>query len=182
MTIERANPEIVHEVMKRIDQLNCYVPTEDIELVVAAMSDWLQHSKRGLEYMAHLLQLDSIGGRHDQKYTLRDGFGKLTKDLKPETIFFLRGCVVENETIPVSQVMIEDKDDEYCEECGSQSVCLTTIPDHMNENPLCLCTYCIKGSEEYSMCYSPKLDCEVCTFGSCQWHPVNQDMPLLMNH
>jgi len=146
-------------------------------MVTAALCHWLKNNQSGHEYMAHLQQLDSVSGRNERVYKLRDGFGRLTKEINPERIFFLRGCIVEGEAVPLSMIEVMDKETDSCESCGSKTVCTTNIRIPHNDTLETLCSNCISSGENLSLRDQVKVKCEDCTYMECNWHPINNDVP-----
>lgn len=168
-------PEIVKAIVQILDEKDIFIPTENIEMVTAVFSHWLSTSQRGSEYMAYLLKLDAVGGRHEQSYTLRDNFGRLTEELDPESIYFLRGCLVKNESVPVSQIEIKERERKTCEGCGSSTVC--TVDVDTTDTQATLCSYCISSNESQEVRDSCRIECEACTYIHCNWHQTNLDVP-----
>jgi hypothetical protein len=154
-----------------------YIPIEHIDMVVGCMCHWLEHDRHGQDYMAYLQGLDVIHGRHEEVYKLRDGFGRLTKEIDPEKIVFLRGCLVEGEPVPASLIEISDREIEYCESCGSRTVCTATLRSSHTDNLETLCSHCISSSGDFTLKDQTSVSCEDCTYTDCNWHPVNADVP-----
>ena len=162
--------EIVAAVMQLLDEKGeSFVQTHDIDVVVCAMIDWLQGTRRGLEFMSFCMELDSIRGDNSKKYSLREGHTRLTTDIKPENIIFLRGCIIGGDPVPVSLVEITEREEISCECCGAIVICAVAVGGKLEK----LCTKCIKGSEEYAMSCTPEVDCDECSYERCEWHPSN---------
>ena len=174
--ISPPNPEVTREITSLLISKNVNMYTEDVELVVAAMSHWLEHNKRGQEFMAHLLQLDARKGKTESIYQARDGKGRLT-EIEPERIVFLRGCLINGEPYPVSYLDIKKRVLLECDSCGSQVVCSKNVVDEYGEI-LDLCSRCMQASEHQKIRDVVEIDCSSeCTYSHCNWHPVNQDVP-----
>lgn len=174
-TIKPPNREVIENVSKILNQRNVFVTDENLEVVIAATCHWLENSKRGLEYMAYLLQLDCFSGRNENKYIEKDGFGRLTKEIKAESIIFLRGCIVKGEAYPISQIDIQTRDSTYCEECGAETICAKALLLPYGEKTVC--SHCASASEIQSARDSFDQNCTTCTYVGCSWHPVNIDAP-----
>ncbi len=169
-------PEIVNDISNILEERGVFIPNENVEITTAALCHWLTSSRRGQEYMAYLMQLDSVPGRNEKNYLEKDGFGRLTKEIKPENIIFLRGCIVNGETYPINQIEISDREKESCESCNCSTVCVQSIQVDYGP-PVKLCSHCAKADENLEIRDSIEVSCDTCTDNNCSWHPVNVDAP-----
>lgn len=168
-------PEIVRSVQHILEEHGAYVPHGDVDVTVASMCHWLATSKRGQEYMFHILKLDNVPGRNENKYLEKDCFGRLTSEVNPDSIIFLRGCIVNGESYPITQIEIAERDRELCESCSTHTVCIkNTETSYGKAN---ICSHCAKADEDIRVRESFDLDCESCTYADCSWHPANVDAP-----
>ena len=174
--IKQPPGEIVAAIMQILESRGVIIPPEHIDMTTAAMCHWLETEKRGHEYMSHLQQLDVVGGRNEKVYKLRDGFGRLTRELEPESILFLRGCLVKGEPVPVSLIEITDREIECCDSCGSYTICTKTVETSYNKTET-LCSNCLGGSGDLSLKDQVTHECENCSYTDCNWNPVNADVP-----
>ena len=173
--INPPNPEILKSINLLLEERGVFVSPDSVEVVVAATSHWLEKSRRGQEYMAYLLQLDAVPGRNENKYLEKDGYGRLTKEIKPESIVFLRGCIVDGKPHPVSQIDISDREVESCDGCGCRTVCTELVETPYGEKRYC--SHCAAAEEDPRVRDAIDLKCDVCTYGGCSWHPTNVDAP-----
>lgn len=126
--------------------------------------------------MAHVQQLDGVEGKNEKVYKLRDGFGRLTKEVEPESIIFLRGCLIDGESVPISSLDISDREREYCESCGGQVVCAQLIKTHHSESLETQCSHCMASGEDSNVRDKVKIDCGDCSYFACSWNPANEIM------
>lgn len=173
--IKPPSPEIVKAVSNLLDERNVIIPLDNVEVVSAAFSHWLEHTPRGQEYMAYLLQLDAVPGRSEKNYNEKDGYGRLTKEIKPESIIFVRGCIINGESYPISQVEITERERVQCESCGSFTICVEDVDTPYGKRNLC--AHCSSCDENSGVKESSDHSCEDCTYSGCSWHPVNIDAP-----
>jgi len=157
-------------MMQNLESRGVIIPTDYIDMVVGVMCHWLSSERRGHEYMAYLQQLDSVKGKSEKVYKLREGMSRLTSEINPENIIFLRGCLVNGEPVPISQIEINDREVEYCDCCGSQTICASEIETEYSKKET-FCSHCARCSEDSSLKDKIELKCEECTYTACNWHP-----------
>lgn len=173
--INPPSPEIVNNIQNILSSHDVFLSPDDVEVTVAAMCHWLSTHRRGQEYMAHTLQLDSAPGRNENKYSEKDGFGRLTKEIKTDSIVFLRGCIVNGESYPIRQVEVAERVRETCESCGCSTICLVAVEDGYGRRNIC--SRCAKADEDIRIREGAEFDCDACTDVRCSWNPVNVDAP-----
>ena len=173
--IQKPPKEVVTYVNSLLLERGIHIPYGNIDISVAAMCHWLTETRRGQEYMAYILKLDTSQGRHENEYLEKDKYTHLTKEIKPDNIIFLRGCIVDGKAYPASQIEINKRESESCESCGCSTVCIKEIETHYGTKKLC--SHCSSSDEVLEVRNSCDLTCEECTFSGCSWHPVNVDAP-----
>jgi hypothetical protein len=171
--IQQPIPEVVNAVFSILEQHKIYIPRDHIDMTIACMSSWLENTKRGHEYMAHLLQMNAQRGSHAKQYFLKDGFGRLTDELEPENIVFLSGCTYKGEAIPLSLVQVNDREYMYCDCCGSRIICGQDVESR--EGKHLTCSSCLAQSGEQDLRDMVKLNCSSCNFTRCSWNPQHKD-------
>lgn len=159
-----------------LEENKIQLPESSIEMTVAAFAHWLANTKRGLEYMSYLMKLDVIGGDHHYTYRLEDQGSDWQREIDPEKIMFLRGCIAEGECVAVSDVVIEERDIAYCEDCGSPSICLKVVTNRRRDGLVAICSNCISSDEYYSFTETCKLACSECTYRECNWNQLNPSL------
>lgn len=175
--IKQPPGEIVKTVMQMLESRGIIIPPDHIDMTIAMMCHWLEKEKRGKEYMAYLQQLDIVKGKSEKIYKLRDGYGRLTGEIDPENIIFLRGCLIKGEPVPVSLVEIHERETHACESCMSNTVCTKVVKSSYSDQLERLCSRCMEGDEDLSLRGQVSLKCEDCSYSDCNWHPSNLDVP-----
>lgn len=161
----RAPKEVLNNVIDVLEENNILLDQKSVELSISAMSHWLTSTQRGQEYMAHLLNLQHVTGTHDKRYLLRDQFTALTRELKPENLIFLQGCVHKGEVIPVPLLEIYDRAPTNCSSCGASIIC-------SDDSDSSTCSHCLSCSDDQKDRDLVELNCENCTFLKCSWNPA----------
>lgn len=156
--------EVLNSVIDILEDSEIYLDQKTVELSIAAMCQWLETENRGHEFMSHILKLQHVTGTHDKRYLIRDQNTALTRELKPENIIFLQGCVHKGEVLPAGQIEVFERDSNRCESCGASTICGQEVS---NQN---LCSHCLSCSDEQSTRDLVELNCTNCTFQKCSWN------------
>jgi hypothetical protein len=176
--IQPAYPEVVQAVQRILEEKEIYLDYTTVEAIVSAHGHWLTNTRRGCEFIAHALSLDHLPGKNEQVYRKLDGFGREGKEIDPRSIIFLRGCLVNGEAYPVSQIQIKEREVERCESCGGTSVCAKVVKTaHGVERLSTMCSHCASAHEDLTIRDQFKFSCNDCSYTKCSWHPVNIDCP-----
>jgi len=175
------NPDVVRGVQQLLEKHNININYLDIDVVVGAMSHILKTERRGIEYMAELLNLDITTGLNEKQYFQKDNFGRLTREINPESIIFLKGCLVDGTPhCPISEIEIRDRDRECCDSCGVYAFCVQETETDYGK--AFLCSRCTTGNKYNAYQESNLLECNDCTNGECTWHPSNADTPFFTGY
>ena len=169
--IKKAPTEILNEMYEMLNSKGVVLPQGDVDLMVSFMAHWLENTKRGHEYMIHLLKIKATRARDDEDHYINFPTSPIPYKLDTQKLFFLTGCVYENESLPVQALHSRKKETESCDSCGAGVICSQEFKGRT------LCSNCLDCDEDHLGKDSIKISCENCNFIKCSWHPVNKDVP-----
>lgn len=145
---------------------------EWLEAFAAATFKWIKETEAGLQLVSRLLSFEVERGRDEKEYELiEDELGLITK-ISPADIYFFRGCLVKNISVPPRDVQVSERFREQCDECGVTAHCLKKVLDPFTDTLKELCNYCLTYHEHQKISdQGGRSICEGCTATSCVHHP-----------
>lgn len=171
--IDIAPAEILNDLYDMLNERNMRVDQGDVDLIASFMSHWLEHTKRGKEYMVYLLKLHTTRSRDDMDHFIHYPTIPVPQKLDSKKLFFVSGCIYDSDVIPPHMITSKPKETTSCESCGAGVICGQEFKGKT------LCSNCLDWGEDSAGKDIVEISCENCNFTKCSWHPVNKDTPPL---
>lgn len=167
--VKRPPKEIISAVFDLLEERDVQLPQSHVEMTTAVLLHYLTNYFSGNEKLAEILGLKAFKASNDKNYLIQDPFSSLTEKVKPESIIFLQGCVVDGNPFPIDNVLVEDKESYSCDSCGTSVICEKEFREEF------LCSNCLSNQEDPKARDLVDLECKDCDFTKCSWHPSKNE-------
>lgn len=148
------------------------IPNDWVVATIAAFRKWVHTTKDGAIEVTSLLQLESARGSDEMDYTVFDDVDGREYRVRAEDIVYLRGVVVNGQTIPLKNLCASRKTVEKCDDCGIAAHCIKEVLDPLKDRHKSLCNQCITYHDHPRVSEQGGYNiCKNCTALTCSHHP-----------